>query len=64
MFILYCSCSIAGIHYGTGHHKADLSDENYAQAAQVSKYPIYHAQPKIDILDSFGGSATLHIAGP
>lgn len=34
MFILYCSCSIAGIHYGTGHHKADLSDENYAQAAQ------------------------------
>ncbi|KAI6083852.1 hypothetical protein F4821DRAFT_183194 [Hypoxylon rubiginosum] len=34
IFILYCSCSISGIHFGTGHHKVDLSDENYAQAAQ------------------------------
>ncbi|KAI1760064.1 hypothetical protein GGR53DRAFT_526557 [Hypoxylon sp. FL1150] len=33
-FVLYCSCSLAGIHYGTGHHKSDLTNANYAQAAE------------------------------
>ncbi|KAI1775941.1 hypothetical protein F4818DRAFT_415482 [Hypoxylon cercidicola] len=33
-FILYCSCSISGIHFGTGRHKSDLTNENYAQAAE------------------------------
>ncbi|KAI0404065.1 hypothetical protein F4802DRAFT_263231 [Xylaria palmicola] len=31
-FILYVSSSVTGVHYGTGRHYSDLSDENIEQA--------------------------------
>ncbi|KAI1336239.1 hypothetical protein F5Y15DRAFT_208557 [Xylariaceae sp. FL0016] len=33
-FILYTTCSINGIHYGTGRHRDDLDPADYAQAKQ------------------------------
>ncbi|KAI0127605.1 hypothetical protein BJ170DRAFT_380675 [Xylariales sp. AK1849] len=32
LFILYCSFSITGVHYGTGQHEADLPHANVARA--------------------------------
>ncbi|KAL2255660.1 hypothetical protein VTK26DRAFT_2933 [Humicola hyalothermophila] len=31
-FILYCTFSLTGVHYGTGKHYWELSEENYATA--------------------------------
>lgn len=34
-FVLYSSCVLAGVYYGTGRHLADLSDSDARQAEQV-----------------------------
>ncbi|KAK1986841.1 hypothetical protein LZ30DRAFT_240947 [Colletotrichum cereale] len=31
-FILFVSCALAGVHYGTGRHRVDLSDEDWETA--------------------------------
>ena len=36
-FLAYIICSNLGVKYGTGQHKSDLSENNYARAMQVSK---------------------------
>ncbi|KAI0483136.1 hypothetical protein GGR56DRAFT_663724 [Xylariaceae sp. FL0804] len=33
-FILYTTCSISGVHYGTGRHRWDLEPADYAQAKE------------------------------
>ncbi|KAH9906368.1 hypothetical protein F4778DRAFT_725582 [Xylariomycetidae sp. FL2044] len=33
-FVIYCTCSMNGVYFGTGRHKADLTEANNAQAKE------------------------------
>ena len=33
---MFATCAIGGIHYGTGRHMSELSDENILKAMRVS----------------------------
>lgn len=35
IFCLYIFSSISGVYYGTGRHRSDLTEDNYARAKQV-----------------------------
>ncbi|KAK4031304.1 hypothetical protein C8A01DRAFT_21457 [Parachaetomium inaequale] len=43
IFITYSVCSNTGVHYGTGQHRSDLSEENYMTAMKwwFMCYPTY-----------------------
>lgn len=43
-FILFVTCALVGVHYGTGRHHADLSDENISSALKVSSGTTVTAQ--------------------
>jgi pseudouridine-5'-phosphate glycosidase len=33
---MFATCAIGGVHYGTGRHMTDLSDEDILKAMRVS----------------------------
>jgi pseudouridine-5'-phosphate glycosidase len=38
---MFATCAIGGVHYGTGRHMEDLSDESKLKAMRASTPPCY-----------------------
>ena len=59
--VLFAACAIGGIHWGTGRHMDELSDEEIFMALRVGDFS--HANDeRADTIHSIGGYATLATA--
>ena len=59
-FILFVTCALIGVHYGTGRHHADLADEDIKQAMKVSCSSLARLPgnaPRVLTRRSIGGGA-------
>ena len=61
--VMFATCAIGGIHYGTGRHMAALSGEQQYKALRVSPRTCSLKPLQTNKRHSTGGYATLPIAG-
>jgi hypothetical protein len=62
--VMFATCAIGGIHYGTGRHMDTLSGEQQYKAMRVCLDLRTRIYQNPNSMHSIGGFATSHTAGP